>query len=258
MNNEVKSAARMLDLIEYLSNCAEPVRLKDIVASLGFPKSSAHALVQTLVARGYAIQDHAERYILVHTSRYRSSTRANEARLVAAAHPVMELLRDDSGETVVLAVRTTKGEPKRLAKCVSRQAVRYDIDLDTLGDAYCTATGRLLLAHWERQHVDAYLERVSLIAMTDRTVTDRDAIRSLLVTIRESGISICDQEHVWGSTGLAAPVRDRTGAVVAALNMGVISTRYYPRRDELIAMLLDAAFRISARLGLRRVQSEKP
>lgn len=251
MNTEVKSAARMLDLLEYLAGCAEPVKLKDIVATLGFPKSSAHALAQTLVSRGYAIQDTAERYVLVHASRHRSATRAHEARLLSAAHPVMEQLRDVSGETVVLAVRNTRGESKRLAKCVSRQAIRFDVDLDGNSESYCTATGRLLLAHWDAALADAYLARVPLIARTPKTVTDPDAIRALFVRILEEGVSICDEEHILGSTGLAVPIRGRDGSVVAALNLGVVTTRYQSRSGELIVVLKDAGRQISERLGYR-------
>ena len=223
MNTEVKSAARMLDLLEYLAGCAEPVKLKDIVATLGFPKSSAHALAQTLVSRGYAIQDSAERYVLVHASRHRS----------------------------VLAVRNTRGEAKRLAKCVSRQAIRFDVDLDGQSDSYCTATGRLLLAHWDDALTDAYLARVPLVARTPKTPTDPDAIRALFDRILEEDISICDEEHVLGSTGLATPIRARDGSVVAALNLGVVTMRYHQRSDELIAMLKDAGRLISMRLGYR-------
>jgi IclR family pca regulon transcriptional regulator len=256
MNNEVKSAARMLDLLEYLAGCAEPVKLKDIVATLGFPKSSAHALAQTLVSRGYAIQDTAERYVLVHASRHRSATRAHEARLLSAAHPVMEELRDATGETVVLAVRNTRGESKRLAKCVSRQAIRFDVDLDGNSESYCTATGRLLLAHWDPALADAYLARVPLIARTPKTVVDPDAIRALFVRILEEGVSICDEEHISGSTGLAVPIRGRDGSVVAALNLGVVTTRYQSRRDELIAALMQAGRKISGRLGHRDSSDE--
>ena len=71
----------ILELIEYLAGCSEPVKLKEIVATLGFPRSSAHALAQTLVSRGYAIQDDTERYVLVHASRHRSATRANDAAI---------------------------------------------------------------------------------------------------------------------------------------------------------------------------------
>lgn len=249
MNTEVKSAARMLDLLEYLAGCPEPVRLKEIVAALGFPKSSAHALAQTLVSRGYAIQDAAERYVLVHASRHRSATRANEARLLSAAHPIMERLRDRSGETVILVVRTTRGETKRLAKCVSRQAIRFDIELDGQSESYCTATGRLLLAHWDSAQANAYLARVPLIARTPKTVIEPDAIREIFRSIRETGMSICDEEHVIGSTGLAAPIRGRDGTVVAALNLGVVTTRYRERSADLIAMLREAAGQIRKRLG---------
>lgn len=251
MNTEVKSAARILDMLEYLAGCSEPVKLKEIVAALGLPKSSAHALAQTLVSRGYAVQDATERYVLVHGSRHRSATRANEARLVSAAFAVMERLRDESGETVMLAVRTTRGETKRLAKCVSRQAIRFDIDLDSQSDSYCTATGRLLLAHWEPAAANAYLARVPLIARTPKTVTDPAAIRALFTRIRDEGVSICDEEHVCGSVGLAAPIHGRDDTVVAALNLGIVTERYRARPAELIALVKDAAAHVTARLRNR-------
>ena len=166
MNHEVKSAVRVLELIEYLAGCAEPVTLKEITQELGYPKSSTHALAQTLVARGYVIQDATERYVLVHASRHGSAVRAQEARLLSAAHPVMEELRERSGETVVISVRTSRGEVKRLAKCVSRQVVRYDVDLDAANESYCTATGRVLLAYWDSASVEAYLARKSIVAYT--------------------------------------------------------------------------------------------
>jgi IclR family transcriptional regulator, pca regulon regulatory protein len=249
MNHEVKSAARVLDLMEYLAGCAEPARLKDIVATLGLPKSSAHALAQTLVSRGYAVQDSAERYVLVHGSRHRSATRSREALLLSAAHPVMEALRDRTGETVVLAVRTSRGEVRRLAKCVSREVVRHDPELDAPCSAYCSASGRVLLAHWDAASREAYLARVPLIARTARTVTDPARLRALLAEVAARGYALSDEEHVQGSTGLAAPVRGRDGAVCAALNLGVVSSRFAPRRAELVAALVEAAARVGARLG---------
>src|SRR5262245_2678430 len=112
MNQEVKSAARVLEMLEFLSGCSEPVSLKEITTELGYPKSSAHALAQTLVSRGYAIQDSTERYLLVHGDRHGSSSRSREARLLAAAHPVMQALRDRTDETVLVSVRTPRGEIK--------------------------------------------------------------------------------------------------------------------------------------------------
>jgi DNA-binding IclR family transcriptional regulator len=163
----------------------------------------------------------------------------------------MERLRDESGETVVLAVRTAGGQSRRLAKCVSRQAIRFDVELEGETDSYCTATGRLLLAHWDPALAEAYLARVNLMPRTPKTVTAPDAIRKILEDIRADGISICDEEHVTGSTGLAAPIRGRENKVVAALNLGVVAIRYHARPDELIALLKDSAARVSERLGYR-------
>jgi IclR family transcriptional regulator, pca regulon regulatory protein len=254
MNSEVKSAARVLDLVEYLAGCTEPVTLKQITAELGFPKSSAHALAQTLVSRGYAIQDATDRYLLVHGTSHGSSIRAREARLVSAAHPVMERLRDGSGETVVLSVRTVRGEVKRLAKCVSRQVVRYDTDLDGPVASYCTAAGRVLLAHWEPAALEAYLARTRLTAHTPFTVTDPARLRDILAQTREHGVAVNDQEYVAGASGIAAPVRDRDGMVAAALNLGTPTARFHQRRDEIIMAVKDAAAQVSRRFGYDRAR----
>ena len=56
MNSEVKSAVRTLEILELLGAAVEPVTLKEIAVTLGYPKSSAHALTQTLVGRGYVLQ----------------------------------------------------------------------------------------------------------------------------------------------------------------------------------------------------------
>jgi IclR family transcriptional regulator, pca regulon regulatory protein len=249
MNSEVKSAARILDLVEFLAGCAEPVTLKQITAELGFPKSSAHALAQTLVSRGYAIQDATGRYLLVRGTSHGSSIRAREARLVSAAHPVMERLRDGSGETVVLSVRTVRGEVKRLAKCVSRRVVRYDTDLDGPVASYCTASGRVLLAYWEPAALEAYLARTRLTAHTPFTVTDPARLRDILAQTREHGVAVNDQEYVAGASGIAAPVRDRDGSVMAALNLGTLTARFHLNRDQIITAVKDAAVQVSRRFG---------
>src|ERR1700730_2301093 len=244
MNHDVKSAARTLELIEFLGGCSEPVSLKEITIALGYPKSSAHALAQTLVSRGYAIQDSTERYLLVHGNRHDSSVRTREARLLSAAHPVMESLRNQSGETVLLSVRTSRGEFKRLAKCVSRQAVRYDTDLDAAAASYCTAMGRVLLAYWEPAAVEAYFARAQLVGYTPFTVTDPGHLREIVAQVREEGVAVNDQEFVAGATGIAAPVRDREGQV-AALNLGTLTARFHARREEIIMAVKEAAAQVN-------------
>src|SRR5262249_24649038 len=62
--NAVKSAARVLDILELLVRSEQPMALKDLVSVLALPKSSAHALLRTLQSRGYVERDAADRYAL--------------------------------------------------------------------------------------------------------------------------------------------------------------------------------------------------
>lgn len=250
MNSEVKSAARILDLLEYLSERREAVSLSQICRDLGFPKSSGHALVQTLVARGHVILT-AGRYVMVEASRHGFPFKAHEEPLVVKAMPFMERLRDQSGETVLLSTMNAHCDVRRLAKCVSRQPVRYDVNMDAAITPYCTATGRLLLAYAPADALEDYLSRVQFLTYTRFTITNPDDLRRLLEKVRRDGYALNDQEFVTGSTGIAAPVWNREGKVIAALNLGTLTTRFMEKRELLILMVREAAYQLSRVMGYR-------
>ncbi len=252
MNSEIKSAGRILDLLEYMASRREAVPLAQIVRDLSFPKSSAHGLVQTLAARGHVVQDDAGRYMLVEASRHGFPFRRHEEPLVVVAKPFMEKLREESGETILLATMNAHCDIRRLAKCVSRHRVRYDVNLDAAIAAYCTATGRVLLAFTPKEALEHYLSRVQLLSYTRYTVTDIERIREMLVKVRRDGYALNDQEFVTGSTGIAAPIFDGSGAVAAALNIGVPTVRYNEQREGFLLMVRSAADDISRALGYRR------
>lgn len=253
MNIEVKSAARVLELLELLARYAAPVALKDVVATLGIPKSSAHGLLQTLVARGYAERDSAERYALHESFQHTPGWAGGaEARLLAVAQPIMDQLRDEVGETVFLGVRGARGDVKALGKAASRASIRYDADLIGLRPAYCTGMGRVMLANWDHASIDAYLARTRLKAYTPHTVTDPQKLRAILARVRDDGYAVLEQEYVIGGSATAAPVLLHDGTVIAALNVGTVSSRYPAAKRRIIAAVTRAAVRISQRLGYRR------
>jgi DNA-binding IclR family transcriptional regulator len=198
------------------------------------------------------LRDGAGRYVLVESSRHGFPFRRHEEPLVLTARPFMEKLRDESGETVLLATMNAHCDIRRLAKCVSPHRVRYDVNLDAAIAAYCTATGRVLLAHASKDVLDHYLERVRFLSYTRYTVTDPAIIRDMLVRVRRDGYAINDQEFVTGSTGIAAPVFDANGSITAALNLGAPTIRYLERREAMMLMLRSAADEISRALGYRR------
>lgn len=257
-SSEVKSAARVLELLELLARAPGPMSLKEIVDELGYPKSSAFNLLATLVARGYVTREQGDLYRLHEAVRGGPGWMGGpEAQLVATARPVMEALRDTLGETVFLGGRRRDGRVKLLAKCVSRQSIRFDSDLNVSDPSYCTAMGRVLLSHWTPDRVSAYLARERVVRITDHTVIDRAQIRQIIEAARANGYAISDQEAVAGGSGVAAPVRDQRGEVVAALNAATVSMRFDQQRQRMIDQVIRHADELSARLGHRAVSLQE-
>jgi IclR family pca regulon transcriptional regulator len=112
--------------------------------------------------------------------------------------------------------------------------------------------GRVLLAGLPADDLDAYLARADLHPTTRRTVTSVDKLRAALDRVRSQGWAIVDQELEEGLRAVAAPLRDRTGTVVAAVNISTHSTRMSltQMRSDLLPPLLATAARIEADLEL--------
>jgi DNA-binding IclR family transcriptional regulator len=250
MNTDVKSAGRILDILELLARATEPVSLKEVAADLSFPRSSTHGLLQTLVGRGYALRRNGERYALNPTCQNGPGwIGGTEANLIAVARPIMDRLRDECGETVYLGVAMRNHDVKRVAASISHQAVRYDVVHHDLAPAYCSAMGRVLLAFSPPDAIAAYLARLEPVARTPHTITNAADLAALIAAVRRQGYAVSDQEMVIGGTGIAAPVRDSSAKVVAVVNLAVVTPRFLPNRERMITAVIASGQQISLRLG---------
>jgi DNA-binding IclR family transcriptional regulator len=248
---EVKSAARVLEILEFLTRSGAPASLADITVALGLPKSSAHALLRTLLLRGYVARDAAERYALVPAFRDGSWIGGRDGQLAAMARPVMEQLGRDLRETVILGARGDGGDVRIVAKIVSPEEIRYDTDMHGLRPAYCTAMGRVLLAWWDPPACEAYFARLQPQAVTPQTVTDIGRLRALVAQVRVAGVAVVEEEFALGGSGAAAPVFDGSGRAVAALNVAATTGRFPGARQRIIDAVMHGARRLSQRLGQR-------
>lgn len=225
-------------------------QLRDIIAELGYPPSSAFALLQTLRSMGYVVQDESDRYSLHEGCRSGPGWNSEEeALLIAAARPLMEELRDRTEETVFLGMRARGGRVRSVAKITSPQAIRYDALLTSSDPAFCTAMGRVLLAFWESRSIDRYLGNERLVRYTEKTVIDRLEIRTILAGVRRDGYAICDEELESGGSGVAAPVFGSSGNVIAALNVATPTSRFHAKREAIISAVMSTAAAISRRSG---------
>ena len=252
MNDSVRSASRVLDLLELLAGAEDGLSLAEACERLGAPKSSTLMLLRTLAGRGYAVRGEGDRYRL-HAD-FRSGGfgwGGQAARLVAVSEPVLRELADTIGETAILATLTDKGMVHLLAKAVTHENIRYDIDLGQELPAYCTAIGRVLLAQMPREARAPYLDSIKPVAVTPHSLTDRVAIEARIDEAAREDISVVAEEYALGGTGAAVPIRLADGRVVGAVNAGCISPRFVGKEKAIADALRAAASAIAARLDNR-------
>jgi IclR family pca regulon transcriptional regulator len=113
--------------------------------------------------------------------------------------------------------------------------------------------GRVLLAGLPEPELDRVLHATELRARTSRTVTDIDALKAIVADIRQRGWAQNDQELEEGLVSLAAPIRDRAGHIIAAINISGQANRTSAAEmlERFLPPLLEASEKISGLVGLR-------
>jgi DNA-binding IclR family transcriptional regulator len=141
-----------------------------------------------------------------------------------------------------------------IAKVDSTHAVRMVSAAGRRLPAHCTSVGKMLLASLPEAELTArFPDGTELAAMTSNSITDPAVLREVLTGIRERGVAVENRESNPDVSCVAAPVRDRTGQVVAALSISVPMIRWSEeRRAELERLAVNGAAELSDRLGHRR------
>lgn len=160
------------------------------------------------------------------------------ARLVARVH--------DSASMAVL----TGDDILYVARVPTVRIMSVNVTLGTHLPAYPTSMGRVLLAGLPADEVTARLARADLRPLTPRTVTDPRRLAELLEGVRRDGYALVDEELEQGLRSIAVPVRDRSGRVVAAVNVSMHASRSTAEesRAELLPPLRETAAAIEADL----------
>lgn len=140
-----------------------------------------------------------------------------------------------------------------IARASIKRVMSINLAVGSRLPAYATSMGKVLLAYLDDDSLEDRLARLRLEPFTPHTITDVDALRSHLMEVRAAGYALNDQELEIGLRSVAAPVRDGTGAVVAAINVSMVAARQSRAAVErsIVPKLLQCAADISAGLGYR-------
>jgi len=245
-----KTLVKALDLVELLSRKAEPAGVTALARELGLTKSNVHRLLETLCERGYVRRLEAEgRYELTLKLWLVGVAVHSRLDLGRVALPSMRDLAEASEESVNLSVRDGD-EVVYVGAVEGRNPIRAVFRVGDRRPIYCSATGKLLLAHLPDEAIRGYCERVSLQRFTPRTITDHASLVREVAAIRRQGYAYNLGEWRDSVSGVAAPVRDAGGNVIAAVGLMSPAERLKgSARERQARALIECANRISAALG---------
>lgn len=195
----------------------ESLSLSDIASRAALPLSTAHRLVGEWVEWGGLVRGDDGRY-RVGMRLWRLGVRQPTAlRLRRIAMPYLEDLLESTGEHVHLAVRDGLGAIY-LERLSGAGAVAAISDVGSRLPLHATGVGLVLLAHAPSEVFDEVLASQPRKFLPN-TLTQERELRRRLAEIRSFGISTSVEELTRGAFSIAAPVRDATGEVVAAVSV---------------------------------------
>jgi DNA-binding IclR family transcriptional regulator len=128
-----------------------------------------------------------------------------------------------------------------IAKVSSTQELRLDPPVGLTREPNAGSSGLVLLANLPEGELDRFFASHRLHAYTQKTIRDSTALRQDLETIRTRGYAITEGTNYPDASGLAAPIRNAHGKVVAAVSIGAPTTRFKVIRAEAITAVLKAA-----------------
>lgn len=227
--------------------------MTEIADRTGLTKSTAFRVTRTLEELGYLERD-------PETKRYRPGLKVlrlgfatlNSLETGQIAQPYLKALSERSGATTNMTVRD-ESEIVYVARNKTEQILALDLHLGSRLPVYCTSMGKAQLIDLTDKELRELLGDGPYPQRGPNTITTLYALLEELAKVRAQGYAVNDEELAAGLRSLAAPVRDHSGRIVAAINISALSVRL--PQDELenrfVPLVIETGRQISSALGAR-------
>jgi IclR family pca regulon transcriptional regulator len=245
----VRSFARGLEVIRSFSQQAPTQTLSEVAQRTGLTRAGARRILLTLQALGYVDSD-GRQFRLTPRILDLGFAYLSSMPFWSLAEPEMESLADEIGESCSAAVLEGT-DVVYVLRVHTHKIMRTSLGVGSRLPAYCTALGRVLLAGLDDAELRQRLKDSSVQRNTAHTITDIEELVTRIGQVRRQGWSLVDQELEEGLISVAAPIINRNGRVVAAINISgqVNRTGVQAMQERYLPALLQRASSISARMG---------
>jgi IclR family transcriptional regulator, KDG regulon repressor len=245
----LSSVANAIRLIKAFSEDEYEMGITALASRLRLAKSTVHRLATTLLEYDMLEQNRETGKYRLGLALFELGTLVRRKMDAATeSREEMHSLVEATGETAQLGV-LDHVSVLYIRIFESRQAVRMSSSVGSRAPAHCTSVGKVLLAHQPAEVVREIADR-GLERYTDHTITSAEALLEELASIRARGYAIDDEEFEVGLRGIAAPIRDHTGQVTAAISIAAPVQRMSKKTLQTsVPAVVSTAEAISRRLG---------
>jgi DNA-binding IclR family transcriptional regulator len=244
-----RSATRIPQLLCLLAGQPAGQTLSQLSECSGTPKSSLLALLRALTQSGF-LQYRDGRYAIGPEAVKLASAIVSQRKFPDIAVPIVDALAMTTGESALLAeLDAAVPEAVYIYKAESKNALRFIVEVGSREPLYSSAVGRVLLAFQPTEWRASYLRRTKLVPLTPKTNTSKRALGHVLEAVRRNRLATSYEETIDGVVGIAAPIFDKSGDVLAGLVIGVPLSRARPRIASLETQVSEAAAEISRLMG---------
>ncbi len=236
--------AKGLGVLEALAE-VEDAGLTELARRVDVSSPTLFRILATLVGSGYVHKAADSRYRLTLKSWELGARVVGRLAIRNVALPRMEQLVQEINESPHLAVLQGSGVVI-VEKAECHQPVRVDTFVGQRAPAFCSATGKAILAYETATRLDAILED-STERFTERTLYQRADIERELASVRLLGYAVNRGEWRQGVSAVAVPLRDRDGQVAASLSLTLPTERF---TDEALTRFVPALTRTAALISV--------
>jgi len=247
----VRSMARGLAVLKAFDHDNPAMTLSDVARKTGLTRATAGRFLKTLVTLEYASfdgRDYALRPRVLELGMAYFSSHS----FIDIANPILKRTADRAQEPCSMAV-LDGDEIVYVVRHTASRMMSISINIGKRYPAYATSLGWVLLGGLPDSDLERILDGARLRQVTPHTITDRDRLREVIMQGRRDGFCQAESQLETGILSVAVPVRDRSGTIIAAINMGVPSSRHDPQslRRDLLPILKEAAQEIEFALSQR-------
>ena len=257
----IQSVQRAMKILNFFSLSRSSVGIGEMSDLLGVPRSTVHGLVRTLVEEGFLRQDPETRKYMLGYKIY------EQGSILASSLVINQKANDHVHELAVrmrLDVRMAVWDKDSILFTMGASGRSLPLfDVGPRSPAYCTASGRAILACYTEKELQTFLDRTPLVPYTDFTITDRDAFLEEIEKTRRRGYAISREEFLVGRNALAAPVFERNQGIAGSISLSGTSDIYPLEEPGIFApALIRTANLISREMGyypeeIRRLKNQK-